>query len=602
MRTPSPMRRTASGRAGAAPPDCALARSRKRNADLYGCDMFLVNRLIRAPLRCMSAVFLLVSAPLVAQWQSAVGPEGAALGAPIGSDMERYLRALSISGAIRPVIWGARDLSVEDVVGILASESASHPWQARLRRSLDRRLALGASAMSSYNTGFPWGQNDGPVWQGRGATGALGGAATLRIGPLGLTAAPLVFAAQNAEFPLMPTSGFDSVQTGIYAYDIDLPQRFGVRRYARGNAGESSLRLTLSGIALGVSTEAEGWGVGEAFPSILGANAGGFPHVYVGTHSRGVRIPSIGRFGVRYLVGVMSQSAWSPVTGADTFASIEFPGRRRATVGVVGSWMPAFASNLEVGVSRFYHSPWRGDKRTWNAWSKPFEGVLKAGFGDRGEVSFDPTGDLDNQLASLYSRWAFPSRGAELAFEYFREDHNYDNRDLAGEPEQNGATSASLRVLTDRSASKLSMLTLEYFSGDVRPIAQQRAQGLLYFHGTLRQGHTERGQLLGSPIGAGAVDGQRASWERFQPAGSVRVMLQRLRTRSRPSTDPERLFREVNRNFGMAHDWVIDGSLALSRLTRFGNLGAEFGLAYSGVFQLEESRTNLYLRLSAARF
>lgn len=539
---------------------------------------------------------------LPAQWQSAIGPEAAVLGAPVGSDLERYLRALSIAGITNTQLWGTRDLSVEDVDAMLRVVAKPHPWQDRIRKATSRRLAIGGAFSGSYNTRFPWGGNDGPMWSGRGATGAVGGAATLRLGPLGLTAAPVMFAAQNATFPLMPTSGFDPVQTGIYAYDIDLPQRFGVRRYARGNAGESSVRITARGVALGLSTESEGWGVGEAFPSILGPNAGGFPHLYLGTHSRGLSVPRIGRFGIRYLAGVLSQSAWSPVTGADTFASIEFPGRRRAAVGVVGSWSPAFAEGLELGASRFYHSPWRGDGRTWDALSKPFEGILKAGFGDRGQVSFDPTGDIDNQLAAVHARWTLPSRGAELAFEYFREDHNYDDRDLAGEPEQNGATSASFRVLTERTAAKLSILTFEYFGGDVRPIGQQRSQGLLYFHGTLRQGHTERGQLLGSPIGSGAVDGQRASWERFRRDGSMRVMLQRLRTRSQPSTDPERLFRPRSIYDGNAHDWVIDASVAISQLTRFGNAGAEVGIAHSGVFQFGAARTNLYLRLSAAHF
>ena len=536
------------------------------------------------------------------QWQTSLGPRAAVLGAPVGSDLERYVRTLAIAGIVQPVAWAARDLSPEDLQSLLADSTQRHPWAVPLRKAIAHPLALGGSAAASYNTGFPWGANDGAQWQGRGATGSVGASASVRIGMLALTAAPLAFVAQNSAFPLMPTSGFDSVQTGIYAYDIDLPQRFGTGAYSRANGGESSVRLRWAGASIGVSTESEGWGVGESFPAILGPHAGGFPHLYVATQSRGIRIPGVGRVAARYLMGTLSQSAWSPVIGPDSFASIEFPGRRRVAVGAVASLMPAFAPGLELGVSRFYHSPWRNGGRRWDAWSKPFEGILKAGFGDRGQVSFDPTGDIDNQLASLHARWTLPTRGAELSFEYLREDHNYDGRDLAGEPEQNGATAAAARVLTHRASDELSTLTLEYFAGDVRPIAQQRTQGLLYFHGTLRQGHTEQGQLLGSPIGSGAVDGQRVAWERFRADGTLRFMLQRLRTRSKPSTDPERLLRQQPHYDGLAHDWVFDGSVQLTRFRGHATTALEIGVAHSAVFQFLDARTNVYVRASSSLF
>ena len=53
------------------------------------------------------------AAPLGAQWQSSIGPGGAMLGAPVGSDVERYVRALMIAGVIEPTAWGTRALGAD---------------------------------------------------------------------------------------------------------------------------------------------------------------------------------------------------------------------------------------------------------------------------------------------------------------------------------------------------------------------------------------------------------------------------------------------------------------------------------------------------------
>lgn len=524
------------------------------------------------------------------------------LGAPVGSDVERYMHAVSVAGLIRPVPWAARPISARDVADLLRGESGSSPWTTVMQRAANRKASVGGSVFAAYNTGFPWGANDGPVWQGRGGTAAAGVSASVQLWRVRLTAAPILFSAQNSAYPLVTTPGYSPLMSAVYPHDIDLPQRFGNSAYTRVNPGESSIDVALGSMSMGLSTRAEGWGIGETFPAILGPNAGGFPHLYLGTSATGARVPFVGRIAARYLLGSLAQSKWSPVTGPDSFASIEFSGRRRVAVGVVASIMPDVAPGLELGVSRFFHSPWREHGRAWGAWSKPFEGILKDGLKESAPGSPDPKSDFDNQLASLFARWNFPRRGAEASFEYFREDHNWDGRDLAGEPEQNGAVAASLRVVTARRPSVLALLTFEYFSGDVRPIAQQRAQGLLYFHGALRQGHTESGQLLGAPIGPGAVDGQRMSWERFVPAGALRVSLQRWRTRSKTSTNAEGLFLPAAVYDGDAHDWTVDGSVSLTRVRRAATTMLEAGVASAQVFGFSESRWNFYLRASAARF
>ena len=543
--------------------------------------------------------------PLAAQWQSNSGPAGAALGVVVGGDVERYVRALTMAGIIKPVAWGARAFSAGDLAEMLRdSTRAEHPWRGRLATTLPHRMSLGVSAFAGNNTGFAWGSNDGAMWQGRGFNGALGVAANLRIWRLSAVAAPLAFSAQNTSFPtLVPVVASASPYSdALFPTIVDLPQRMGGASYSRVDPGESTLRFRAPILDVGISTASIGWGTGEAFPAIFGSNAGGFPRLFIETSGRGVRIPVVGRVKAQYILGRLDQSAWSNVHGSETYIDRDQSGTRRIGVGFSISVMPQLLPTLELGASRFYHSPYHDGARRWAAWSKPFEGIFKNGFSGRSGGPNDAGGDVDNQIASFYARWIFPARGAEANFELLREDHNWDSRDLALEPDNNSAVLASIRATTHRGADNLAYLTLEYFDGDIRPIAQARAQGYIYSHGYLRQGHTQRGQLLGSPIGVGAISGERIAWERFTPTGSLRVNLQRWRTRAVFTTNPEALFLGAETEVPNNHDWIVDGSVASTRYRGTRALTIEGGIAWAGLFNFDASRTNLYARASWSMF
>lgn len=544
------------------------------------------------------------ASPLTAQWQSNTGPAGAALGAVVGGDVERYVRALAMAGVIKPVAWGARAFGPVELSELLSdTSSGAHPWQPAMQKALVPRASLGGMLFSSVNTGFPWGANDGAMWQGRGLTTALGGAATFRWGPVTAVAAPVVFWAQNASFPLIPQhiDGVSPYGEPQYAFVVDLPQRMGASAYHRFDAGESSIRLSLRTVNVGISTASLGWGTGEAFPAIFGSNAGGFPHLFFGTNGRGLAVPGFGRISGQYILGLLQQSAWSPVQGSETYVDVNQPGTQRLATGLSISFMPQFVSGLELGASRFFHSPYRAGSSRWNGWSKPFEGLFKKGLRTSPGTG-DPTGDADNQMASLFARWIFPRRGVEANLEIFREDHNWDSRDLAEEPENNSAVLASLRATTHRSASSIGILSFEYFDGDVRPIAQAREQEALYVHTGLRQGHTQRGQLLGAPMGVGAITSQRIAWERFDSASSLRMSIQRWQPRSRRHSDIQGLYSGALAPVPESHDWTIDAGAAWTRYHGARALTVEGGLAWAGRWQLGDSRANPYIRASAGFF
>ncbi len=452
------------------------------------------------------------------------------------------------------------------------------------------------------NSGFPWGSNDGPMWQGRGANAALALTASVRWGRLTAVAAPVAFIAQNSRFPLMPqTSTVSSpFAEALFPASLDMPQRFGDQAYHRIDGGESSISLRGLGLVGGLSTASRGWGPGESFPAILGPNAGGFPHLFLGTSGRGIRVPRVGRVNANYMLGTLDQTPYSPVTGGEQFVDVLQSGTKRVGVGLTVSFMPAVLPSLEVGASRFYHAPYRAPANRWEAWSKPFEGIFKKSFDGRLGPENDLNGDFENQLASAFVRWSFPKRGGEVSFEYFREDHSWDSRDLAAQPENNSAVMASFRAATHRSDTELAFLTFEYFDGDIPPTSQVRSSGGLYVHGTLLQGHTQRGQLLASPVGAGAMTGQSVSWERFRQHGSTRMVLRRWRSRTQRSLSDR--YVNVEAPVENYHDWIIDGSYGMTRYRGSTALTLDAGIAYAGRWQLADSRTNLYVRTGLSLF
>lgn len=542
------------------------------------------------------------TAAAIAQRSSNTGPAGAAVGAPVGGDLERYMRALELTGRIAPTPWATRPFDGADLEELIeAPTTRQHPWREAMRRSLAKRAAAGGTLFVGANSAFPWGSDDGPMWQGRGVNAAVALTASLRWGRLTAVAAPIAFVAQNSAFPLMAVRADASpFAEALFPESLDLPQRFGARAYSRIDGGESSISLRGLGMFAGLSTASQGWGPGESFPAILGANAGGFPHLFFGTTGRGFHAPGIGRMNAHYVLGVLDQSPYSPVNGGEVFVGGRQSGTKRIAVGLTVSFMPALMPALEIGAARFYHSPNREPSERWDAWSKPFEGIFKNNFNGRLGPDNDQNGDFENQLASAFVRWSFPQRGGEVSFEYLREDHSWDSRDFALEPESNSALMASLRVATHQSDTELALLTFEYFDGDIPPSGQVRTTGGLYVHGTLLQGHTQRGQLLGTPVGAGAATGQSVTWERFNQNGSTRINLRRWRSRTRRSLSG--MYVNVESPVPNYHDWIIDASYGMTRYRGTAALSVDAGVAYAGRWQLADPRTNFYIRTGLSVF
>src|SRR5688572_28620730 len=84
-----------------------------------------------------------------------------------GSELENYLRMLQLAGKTRPYPWTTRGFSVREVERLLPADTVAVPWRLTVER-LRARFAIGSLELNTvFNSGFPYGSNDGAVWAGR---------------------------------------------------------------------------------------------------------------------------------------------------------------------------------------------------------------------------------------------------------------------------------------------------------------------------------------------------------------------------------------------------------------------------------------------------
>jgi hypothetical protein len=455
----------------------------------------------------------------------------AAITVDVGSPAEGYVRYRQTLGEIPAGQWSIRPWGPREVGRLLAVDSG---------RSLDVKRPphpLGIDALQlaplsldiSYNSSFAFGINDGPLWRGRGLTAAAQGGVVLRAGVLTAALRPVAFWVQNQPFGMMET-GYGGA--GRYADPlnptlVDRPQRFGDGAFARLLGGESTVRIDVAGMAAGVSTANQWWGPMSDWPYLLGNNAEGMPRIFAGT-SAPVSI-GIGRAAFQVFYADLAQSAYT---------DIEAPDDRRFASGIIASFSPRGLEGFELGAARFFHQSWPTEGLSSGHFRKPLEDFLKRNVtGDPG--SADRT-SADNQLASLFARWVFPRSGLEIYGEFGREDHSFDERDVILSPDHQSTLGMGIRRAWRTAAGNLVGLRAEFIDLDPSNLARNRYQGGKYLHDGTRQGHTLRGQLLGSGFSSDNGAGTTVAWERFSLEGERDLLsLTRMVVReSKPNMAP----------------------------------------------------------------
>ena len=435
--------------------------------------------------------------------------------------LEEYLRALQLdTSQARRFPQTVRALGLAGLTAVTRPDGGG-PWRAAFSPANGSRrqvTVLRPLAVAILNSGFPYGFDDGAMWAGRGFAGAVEGGAVVTLGPLSARLQPMLVWSQNAGFTLSDETraGEARFRDPITPGSIDLPQRFGTRPYVRLDPGESEVRLTVGPATAGVSNARQTWGPGVTHPLVLGPNAPGFVHGFIGT-GRPVPI-GVGRLHGRVVSGRLEQTEWSPAP--DSLS-------RRLAAGAVVTFLPGRATGLELGATRFFHRRWTPGRIPWRGFAIPFTGYLfKEGVLDSDDPE-SPQFLVDNQLASVFIRWAPPQTRAEVYAEYARNDASLNLREIITEPDHQSTYLIGARALLGPAGSDMRVVRFELVNSRVTHLNRVRPQTAFYAHDILRQGHTHRGKLLGSvavPGGGGSVLG----WDGYDPRGVTTVELHRI--------------------------------------------------------------------------
>jgi Capsule assembly protein Wzi len=478
--------------------------------------------------------FALISMPLMTPRTTVAQSVGGRSEIVVGSELESYLRYLQTAGKSEVYPWGIRSFSPAEVDKLAANDS-EHPWAKRydLQRRQHSRFEwdyIRPKLTTYINTVYPYGGNDGAVWQGKGLTTAFQGGISVRWGPFSGSLAPIAFRAENQSFPLMQNgeTGRLVFAEGVFTHYIDLPQRFGTEPYGRFDMGQSYIRVDAFGVTAGWSTENQWWGPTNNYPFIIGNNAAGFPHIFLGT-SHPVNI-LIGKVHTRLVYGQLDQSSFSPETGPKYFRSFEQAGRIRFMAGLVGTFEPRGVPGLEIGGGRFFHAASDSLGYWFSRYNLelPLQTFFKRSLPQQSDtlVQGGTQGIKENQLASVFFRWAPPGSGFEVYGEYGREDHSLNPRDYILEPDHSATGNFGFRKAW-LSPQIMQAVRAEAFSYEAAAGTRVRGEGQTYIHGILRQGHTERGQMIGANVGPGSGSAQILAYDRFTPKGSFTAFVSR---------------------------------------------------------------------------
>lgn len=549
-------------------------------------ELFRIHRVCNLAVICLSLVF---AQRLLAQ-QSHV----TMLDFSAGSEMEDYLRVMQIAGKVPLYPWSIRAFSRREITRLATADSTG-PWKLRDRFTMAPFTAGPLRLGATFNSAYPYGANDGPVWAGRGLTSVVSGGFAAALGPVSLAIDPLAFRANNTAFALLPNG-----ESGLHAFNkagefsdmVDLPQRFGSGPYSRVDPGNSSLRFDSRAMTLGVSTANEWIGPATEYPFILGNNAPGFPHLFLGT-GEPLNV-WLGEVHARLMWGKLYQSAYSPVTGPTQFAFDTLKGAvvSAGTVRLMTSgefvFLPRGLPGLEIGAARFFHVPNTSDEPNSAFWRKAIRVLFL-----KNEIARGDIGGFDNQLASAFFRWVFPHAGLEIFGERGFEDQLYDIRDLILNPDHEREYMLGLQKVLHAFPDHIDVLRGEVVNYQEAGVARDRVEGGIYVHSTLRQGHTNRGQLLGASPGAGFGAASSISWTRYSSAARTTMTLRRI-------VRDQRGAFQVN-GFVDPHGSDVIVAAGLERM-RFGRR-ADFGGGIEAMQDFNRNFSsdvpNLNLRLSA---
>jgi len=377
---------------------------------------------------------------------------------------------------------------------------ATSSWQ-----SIDRKFRaslLPLSIQTQFNSDHPYGWNDGAMIPAKGPQTLLSAGIFAQYGPLSIQFRPELVIAQNQPFDTFNQNQYDVIFARYYDIynNIDLPARFGKYSYTMAYWGQSSIRLNFKSLSFGLSTENLWWGPGIRNSLLMSNSAPGFKHLTLNT-LKPLQTP-IGSFEGQLIAGRLENSGFPPLVPDHSFFGtnlyIPKPNDWRYLAGVIVTWQPKWVPGLFLGFdqsSQTYGKDLSGIKD----YLPLFSSIKKTSAPDA------PINKQD-QRSSVFMRWLWTQEHAEVYFEFGHNNYTGDLMQALLSPNESRAYIWGMRKLLpfNKSRNENILIGIEVTQLQENSIAKILQGNEWYVSKSIRQGYTNRGEVLGAGIGPGA--------------------------------------------------------------------------------------------------
>jgi hypothetical protein len=431
---------------------------------------------------------------------------------PVGTTaLEDYYRRAQLTGQadssvsfmIRPIFpkisFKAKDVfyqdSTEKRYNLINSPSIYRSKNRKLNASL-----LPLSIQTQFNSHHPYGWNDGAMIPAKGLQSLLSAGIYLEYGILSIQFKPELDLAVNGKFDNFNPATYPIIVARYYDFynNIDLPARFGNKELGKAYWGQSSIRLNYKDLSFGLSTENLWWGPGIRNSLLMSNTAPGFKHLTLNT-TKPIKT-AIGSFEGQLIAGRLENSGYGVLEPEwDYFGSTLLVPKLndwRYLSGLALTWQPKWVPGLFIGLTRssqLYHS----DLSKVGDYLPFFSSTTKS--------SADEPKEKKDNRSSVFMRWLWPEEHAEVYFEYGHNNNTGSVRNQALENSRQRAYIFGMRKMLPFNQSKEEnlMVTVEVTQlQETSPTDIGNAESW-YINKYVRQGYTNRGEILGAGIGPG---------------------------------------------------------------------------------------------------
>jgi hypothetical protein len=358
----------------------------------------------------------------------------------------------------------------------------------------------------TFNSAMPYGWGDGAMVPARGIQHLISAGVHLSFKGLSVQLYPQFHQVQNLPFeeydPNLPIEAYRRIFW--HWNNLDNPVRYGNRGWTGLLPGNSHIVYNFGAFAAGVSTENIWWGPGKQHGLMFSDNAEGFLHATLRTRKPAKTF--LGNFEGQYFMGRLEGSGLSRYSD-HAYQNLyrDYIDDWRYLTGLSATYSPKWVHGLHLGMSRSFmmYSETLKDQGL-SGWIPLFEGLQKEQIGVEESVE----GRTD-QLFSIFGRWVLSAAKAEIYGEFIRTDHPLNWRELLINPEHSrGYLLGFTKYFPWNEASWIEVQmemtqTENSINSMIRWGETKRLHAGLGLYGNyqVRDGMTNRGQILGSGLG-----------------------------------------------------------------------------------------------------